>query len=98
MVSEPFHQLMEAARKRAGLSHDQFSELAWTTPSYTFRICSGKAKPSRDMVMRLCIALNFAVDETDEMLRAAGHVGLLDLEKKPSATIPPAPLSLTGTI
>ena len=79
-----FHQLFEEARQSAGMSHDRLAARAWTSPSYTFRICDGKAKPSRDVVIRLCIALNLGVDDTDALLRAAGHVGLVDLDKRES--------------
>ncbi len=74
----PFHELIDVARRRAGLSHDQLAERAWTTPSYVHRLCGGKAKPSRDVIIRLCLSLNLDVAETDQMLIAAGHVGLLE--------------------
>ncbi|MBP7693820.1 MAG: helix-turn-helix transcriptional regulator [Anaerolineales bacterium] len=80
MLPAPFHEMIETIRRRSGISHDQLSHRAWTSPGYTHRICSGKSKPGRDMVIRLGLALNLSVEVTDEVLRAAGHPGLLDIE------------------
>lgn len=77
--NKPFHDHLEHTRQRAGLSHDQLAHRAWTSPSYTHRLCAGKAKPGRDTVIRLGVALNLAVDEVDELLRLAGHLGLLEV-------------------
>lgn len=77
-VARPFHELIESARKRAGLSHDLLAHRAWTSPGYTYRICTGNAKPGRDVVIRLCLSLNLDVAETDQLLLAAGHLGLLE--------------------
>src|SRR5262245_26846438 len=84
-TDELFHQLMENARRRARLSYGRLAERAWSTSSYVFRICNGAAKPRRDLIIRLCIALDLTVGETDELLHAAGHPSLLDLDKKPPA-------------
>lgn len=78
----PFHERIEEARKRAGISHDQLAHRAWTSSGYTHRICAGQAKPSRDIVIRLCLSLNLDVVETDLMLIAAGHMGLLPPQKE----------------
>jgi hypothetical protein len=83
LIDIPFHERIEAIRKRAGISHDQLSHRAWTSSGYTHRICAGKAKPSRDMVIRLCLSLNLDVVETDLMLVAAGHIGLLEPQGEP---------------
>ena len=82
-MDAPFHELIEAARKRAGLSHDLLAHRAWTSPSYTYRICTGKSKPGRDTVIRLGLALNLSVEDLDLLLRAAGHLGLIEVEKDP---------------
>lgn len=85
MTDELFHELIENDRRRARLSYGQLAERAWSTPSYVFRICKGLAKPRRDLIIRLCIALDLTVEETDELLHAAGHPGLLDLDQQPPA-------------
>lgn len=74
-----FHTLLEQARQRSGLSFEQLSHRAWTSPGYTHRLCAGRAKPGRDMVIRLGVAMNLGVDEIDELLRRAGYLGLVDL-------------------
>ena len=85
MADELFHELIESARRGAGLSYSRFAERAWTTSSYVFRICNGSATPRRDLIIRLCLALDLTVEATDELLQAAGHPGLLDLDKQPPA-------------
>ena len=74
----PFHELIEAARLRAGLSFEALSHRAWTTPSFSYRICTGRAKPGRDIVIRLGVALNLDVETIDLLLRSAGHLGLIE--------------------
>lgn len=99
MDDPPFHERIEAARRRAGISHDQLSHRAWTSPGYTHRICAGKAKPGRDMVIRICLSLNLDVVETDLMLVAAGHIGLLEHQTiSPLASSPPRETPLDGDI
>jgi ribosome-binding protein aMBF1 (putative translation factor) len=89
----PFHELIETARKRAGLSHDQLSSRAQTSAGYTHRICAGTAKPGRDMIIRLGLAMNLSVDELDELLTAAGHLRLLANEPKAGASKPAGQVS-----
>ncbi len=97
----PFHELIEAARLRAGLSFEALSHRAWTTPSFSYRICTGRAKPGRDIVIRLGVALNLDVETIDLLLRSAGHLGLIEphlglaepAETAPRSTRGPAPRS-----
>lgn len=83
-----FHELLDMTRKRAGLSHEQLSERAATSPGYTHRICAGTAKPGRDMVIRLGVAMNVSVAELDELLTLAGHLRLLTNELRESRSHP----------
>jgi predicted transcriptional regulator len=88
MTTIPFHQLIETTRQRAGLSHDHLADRAWTSPGYTHRICTGRAKPRRDTVIRLGVAMNLGVAEIDELLRAAGHLGLVETNPSSTANAP----------
>jgi transcriptional regulator with XRE-family HTH domain len=79
--SPKFHELFEEIRVRSGLSYDQLAGRAWTSPAYLHRLKQGMAKPSRDFVIRLCLALSLAVDEADELIASANHLALLEAER-----------------
>lgn len=64
-------------RQRSGLSYSALAERAQTNPGNLHRIFSGGDKPRRDMLLRLALALNLNVADTDELLRVAGFPGLL---------------------
>lgn len=63
-------RLAEYMAKR-GLNAAQLSEAALLSRSFTYQLCSGERRPSRDIVLRLGLVLELSVDETQSLLRAA---------------------------
>lgn len=119
-----FTQIIESARRVAGLSYEGWAETSFSNPSFLYRVCTGKARPSRDMLIRLGLGLRgderqinlllqaagkpglnhivlgdssrrdrligfaircqLSVPQTDELLRVAGHPGLLESSRRPT--------------
>lgn len=73
MNTPAFHTAIEHARQAAGLSYHGWAERAFSTPSYLLRVCRGEARPERDMVIRLCLALDLTAEQTNTYLHLAGH-------------------------
>lgn len=58
--------------------YDVISAAAQLDIGYVYRLVSGeKAHPSANTVIRLALALNLTVSETDELLMVAGHAPLV---------------------
>lgn len=69
-----FHTLLGERRSRAGLSFDVLAKRMGTSPAHLHRLEKGEvAKPGRDFIIRLGIALGDDVDGVNELLAAAGH-------------------------
>jgi transcriptional regulator with XRE-family HTH domain len=69
-------------RQTSGLSYAALAERAHDERGHLQRVFTGAARPKRDTLLKLCIALGLDVAETDTVLRLANFPGLLP---------PPAP-------
>ncbi|MEM6990171.1 MAG: helix-turn-helix domain-containing protein [Myxococcota bacterium] len=81
--ASPFGALLRAWRRRRGLSQLDLSIEASTTPRYVSFLETGRARPGRDVALRLSRALNLTLRETNELCTSAGlpveyEVGELD--------------------
>lgn len=82
-----FQSLLEQHRLSAGLSYDQLAERAGggVDKSYIFYLEKGtKNKPSRDVVIKIGIALGLDVQGIDELVTSAGHLPLIRLRRNKS--------------
>ncbi|MBL4687991.1 MAG: helix-turn-helix domain-containing protein [Nannocystaceae bacterium] len=68
----PFGALLRVWRRRRGLSQLALSLEAGTTARYVSFLETGRARPGRDVVMRLARALSLTLRETNEVCVAAG--------------------------
>ena len=64
-------------RQRSGLSYSTLAARASDEQGHLHRVFSGHIRPRRDTLIRVAIALDLDVAETDELLRLAGFPGLL---------------------
>lgn len=60
----------------------QASEAAMLSTGYVNHIANGKRKPSRDILIRICLGLHATVDETQELLKCAGEAPLYVRRKR----------------
>lgn len=68
--------LLRHWRRVRGLSQLDLASTARTTPRYVSFVETGRAQPSRQMVVRLAVALNVPLRERNGLLLAAGYAPL----------------------
>lgn len=74
----PFEDLLRFARLERGPPFHQLSERSRVDVAYLYRLEGGQAsRPGRNVAIRIAIGLGFALEATDELLRAAGHLSLV---------------------
>lgn len=89
-VGENFCQLLKARRKQRKISQLDFSLEAGLSQRHLSFLESGRSKPSREMVMQLCQALELALRETNQLLQAAGFAPVYqqrDLDSEEMASV-----------
>ena len=69
----PFGRLLKEWRKRRGHSQLDLALAARTTQRHVSFTESGRASPSRDMILRLCAAMDIPLRQQNTLLLAAGY-------------------------
>ena len=72
MTTEPAGSLIRRSRQRRRMSQLELSERAGTSARHLSCVETGRAIPSREMVLRLAGALEVSLRETNQMLLGAG--------------------------
>lgn len=70
--TSPFGMQLRAWRKRRGLSQLDLALHAATTPRYVSFLETGRSRPGRPIILRLCDALDVPLRDRNAMLVAAG--------------------------
>jgi transcriptional regulator with XRE-family HTH domain len=79
----PLAEKLSEHRKRSGLSFDKLAERCLTDVSYLHALESGrKARPSRDIILRIGFGLGLEPELLDELLVTAGHLPLFNTIQK----------------
>ncbi|HEX7132981.1 MAG TPA: helix-turn-helix transcriptional regulator, partial [Iamia sp.] len=86
-ASSPFGALLRQWRAVRGASQLALAIEAGTTPRYVSFVETGRAQPSRHMVVRLARALEVPLRERNELLLAAGFAPLYSAEPLGSAAL-----------
>lgn len=82
----PFHAALAHYRDHSGLSVQALTmRSALRSTGHMHRLLTGQARPSRDVVIRLALALGLDVAQTDALLRSAGHAGLVEMSRPPES-------------
>ncbi|MEN0068521.1 MAG: helix-turn-helix domain-containing protein [Myxococcota bacterium] len=68
----PFGIQLRAWRRRRGLSQLDLALHAGTTPRYVSFVETGRSRPGRDLIVRLCDALDVPLRDRNVLLAAAG--------------------------
>ena len=71
MQAPTFTQCLAQYMKEHGLNAAQLSDAALLSRSFTYQLCSGERRPSRDFILRLALVLELSVAETQALLRTA---------------------------
>jgi len=72
MRGGPFGALLRSWRRRRGFSQLDLSLEAGSTARYVSFLETGRARPGRDVLLRLGRALSLTLRETNELCLAAG--------------------------
>jgi transcriptional regulator with XRE-family HTH domain len=72
-VGTTFGEVIRAWRGVRGMSQLDLAAEAATTPRYMSFVETGRSSPSREMVLRLAVALDIPLRERNELLLAAGY-------------------------
>lgn len=84
------HTLAETLNKLSvekGLPKSVVIKSAEINEIYGYQIFAGKRKPSRDILLCLCIGLTLDVDETQQVLKSAGLAPLYPKNKRDSVIL-----------
>lgn len=71
MCAPGFAERLDELMRERDLNATQLSETALLSRSFTYQLCSGERKPSRDIVLRLALVLELSVEQTQAFLRTA---------------------------
>ena len=71
METPAFTQCLARYMEERGLNAAQLSDAALLSRSFTYQLCSGERRPSRDIILRLALVLELSVAETQALLRTA---------------------------
>ena len=85
--SEPLHELISDIIDRKGLKKPQVVARSGLNRVYAYQIIQGKRVPSRDKLLALCFGLQLSLDESNELLKAAGFSQLYVRNKRDSLII-----------
>ena len=71
MDAPTFPQCLTRYMKERDMNTAQLSDAALLSRSFTYQLCCGQRRPSRDIILRLALVLELSVDETQSLLRTA---------------------------
>ena len=71
MKTPIFKDYLYELMKQHGLDAGRLVVKSLLSRSFAYQICSGERQPSRDIVLRIAIAMGASVDETQQLLRLA---------------------------
>ena len=85
----PFGSRLRQWRRRRGLSQLELAARAATTARHLSFLETGRSRPSRDMVLRLCEVIGVPLRERNNLLHAAGLEATFPEESLDSADLAP---------
>ena len=87
MDTPTFTQCLTGYMQARGLNATQLGEAALLSRSFTYQLCSGERRPSRDIILRLALVLELSVEETQSLLRTAQRGALYPRVKRDAVVI-----------
>lgn len=86
-VDQPFCAHLGRMMAERGLTAAQLSQICLLSRSFTYQLCSGVRQPSRDMVVRLALAMGLDLPATQVLLRSAQRGELFPLVRRDAVLI-----------
>lgn len=86
MDAPPFHKYLNTLISEKNISIPDLGVKILLSRSFTYQIFSGDRVPSRDIILRIALALEFSLDDTQRLLKLADR-GILYPKVKRDAII-----------
>lgn len=87
MDALPFHKYLEELISEKNISIPDISVKTLLSRSFTYQIFSGSRVPSRDIVLRIALAMELSLDETQRLLKLADRGALYPKIKRDAVII-----------
>ena len=72
LISPTFHEYLNKLMGERKLSASNLITEASISKTYAYQFINGERLPGRDIVLRLCLAMQLSLDEAQELLTLAG--------------------------
>lgn len=72
-LERPLIEYLEMLLQRSGMKKADIIKKAGLTPVYGYQIFDGRREPKRDKVIQLAIGFSLSMEETQKLLKKAGH-------------------------
>ncbi len=83
----PFHKYLEEFISERNISIPELGVKALLSRSFTYQIFSGDRVPSRDIILRIALALNISLDDVQRLLKLADRGALYPKIKRDAVII-----------
>lgn len=87
MDALPFHKYLDILISERNISIPDLGVKALLSRSFTYQIFSGDRVPGRDIILRIALALNILLDETQRLLKLADRGALYPKVKRDALII-----------
>lgn len=87
MNALPFHKYLGALISERNISIPHVGVKALLSRSFTYQIFSGDRVPSKDIILRIALALEFSLDDTQRLLKLADRGALYPKIKRDAVII-----------
>lgn len=87
MDALPFHKYLEELISERNISIPDIAVKALLSRSFTYQIFSGDRIPSRNIIVRIALALEFSLDDTQRLLKLADRGALYPKIKRDAVII-----------
>lgn len=83
----PFHKYLDTLISEKNISITELGTKVLLSRSFTYQVFSGDRVPSRDIILRIALALNILLDETQRLLKLADRGALYPKIKRDAVII-----------
>ena len=79
------HEQLELALKTSGMRRAEVLQRSGLNTIYGYRVLSGKRRPSRDVLLCLCLGLRMQPEQVQTLLKSTGYAPLYVKNRRDSA-------------
>lgn len=79
------HEQLERAIEKSGMRRAEVLQRSGLNPIYGYQVLSGKRRPSRDVLLCLCLGLRMPPEQVQTLLKSTGYAPLYVKNRRDSA-------------